>query len=93
MQYIAIIAFILELVALILTRKYNKKKDELIKNHKKEIKKYKRENADLRFENEEYRDTKRHIKDLISNYETNNTNIYTLIRDIKNELDNPLKLI
>lgn len=37
--------------------------------------------------------TLNNVKDLISNYETNHTNIFTLIRDIKNELDNPLKLI
>lgn len=33
------------------------------------------------------------IKKLISNHEQYNTNIYTLIRDIKNELDNSLKSI
>ena len=58
-----------------------------IENRDKFIDKQAQENSVLRFENEEHRDTERHIKNLISNYEVNKTNPFTLIRDIKKELD------
>ena len=45
------------------------------------------ENKDLRFENDEVIGILHSIKKLISNYEINKTNPFTLIRDIKNELD------
>ncbi len=40
---------------------------------------------------EELEKREQNIRELISNYEVKKSSPYTLIRDIKNELDNPLK--
>lgn len=81
-----IVTYVLFILALTLTHSSERKQNDLNKILDKVIRKFKQENNSLRYENEELRIAERHIKKLISSYETNNTNPYTLIRDIKKEL-------
>lgn len=78
-----IITYVLFILALILTHDSERKQYDL---NKKVVAKFKQENDSLRHENEELKITEIHIKKIISSYETNNTNPYTLARDIKKEL-------
>lgn len=81
-----IITYVLFILALTLTHNSERKQYDLNKVCKKVIAKFKQENDSLRYENEELKMSERHIKKIISSYETNNTNPYTLARDIKKEL-------
>lgn len=86
-----IVTYVLFILALVLTHNSERRQCDLNKKCEKIIKKLMQENADLRSENEELDTTQRRTKRMISNYETNKTNPYTLIRDIKRELDNSSK--
>lgn len=59
----------------------------MLKNHYKKTAEEQRETIDSQYK------ALTNIEKLISNYEMNNTNPFTLIRDIKNELDESSKHI
>lgn len=88
-----VVTYVLFILALALTHNNERKQYDLNKIYEKVIKKFKQENADLRGENEELKTTQRHIKRIITFYEVDNTNVSTLVRDIKRELDESTKHI
>ena len=62
-------------------------RDKLIEDLNERKNHYKTKAEEQRQQLIKQEEIKKNIKELISNYEVNNTNIYSLVRDIKKELD------
>lgn len=88
-----IVTYVLFMLALTLSNHNERKEHDLNKILDKVIRKFRQENADLRYKNKELETTQRRIKRMVSSYEVDKTNIYTLVRDIKKELDESDKRI